>query len=436
MDPLSRNEPCGDYPQSWYAASTTIPPVRRALTGERRCDVAIVGAGYTGLSAALHLAEAGLDVVVLEANRVGWGASGRNGGQLVTGLRRDQDVLERSLGRATARALFALAEDAKRLVHTLCRRHQIACDWRSGYVYALGRQHQASTLRRYVDYLQEVYGYPHARFVPAEEMPAFVASPRLVAGLYDADAGHLHPLALALGIAAAAEGAGACIHERSPVRAIERDGQGVVIRTEAGLVRAEHAVVATNGYLGGLAPEVEARLMQVNSFVVTTAPLGEVRAEALLPTDACVTDDRFVVNYFRRTRDHRLLFGGGESYRFRYPDDIQALVRAPLEATFPQLKGVPLDHAWGGTLAITRSRLPLLHRVGPRVLAAGGYSGQGVALATLAGKLIADAIVGESQGFSTFAALPSRPFPGSRALRRPLLTLAMTWFALRDRLGR
>jgi gamma-glutamylputrescine oxidase len=432
---LDRNDAPGVHASSWYADTAVGTRERPPLDGDRRADVVVVGGGYTGLSAALHLAEAGADVVLLEAHRAGWGASGRNGGQLISGQRRDPDEMAARYGLATARRLYTLGEDAKALVHDLCLRHDIAYDYRPGLLYATRRRRDGPVLASYVERLAAVYGYSGTRFVPLDELRTLVASPRLFAGVLDEGAGYLHPLNYALGLAEAAERAGAKLCDLSRVEAIEWSADGVAARTGRGTVRAAHAVLAGNGYLGGLAPSVAARVMPINNFLVATAPLGEGGIREVLGRDLAAADSRFVINYFRPTPDHRLLFGGGETYRYRFPGDIAGLVRPQLEDLFPQLAGVRLDYVWGGTLAITRSRLPYLGRPAPNVLAAGGYSGQGVTLATLAGKLVAEAIRGESVGFDAFASLPHAAFPGGRLWRGPVLALAMSWFALRDRLG-
>jgi gamma-glutamylputrescine oxidase len=432
---LDRNDAPGAHAPSWYAATALGRRERPRLDGDRRADVVVVGGGYTGLSAALHLAEAGAAVVVLEAHRAGWGASGRNGGQLVSGQRRDPEELEARYGLATARRLYALGEDAKALVHDLCARHAIPYDYRPGLLYATRKPRGGPALAAYVERLAAVYGYARTRFVPFDELRTLVRSPRLFAGVLDEGAGHLHPLNYALGLATAAERAGATLFDLSRVEAVAPTGGGVAVRTPHGTVRAGHVVLAGNGYLGGLAPAVAARVMPINNFIVATEPLGAAGIRDVLGRDIAVADSRFVINYFRPTPDHRLLFGGGETYRYRFPADIGALVRPHLEDLFPQLAGVHLDYAWGGTLAITRARLPYLGRLAPNVLAAGGYSGQGVTLATLAGKLVAEAIRGESAGFDAFAGLPHAAFPGGRPWRWPLLALAMSWFALRDRLA-
>jgi gamma-glutamylputrescine oxidase len=431
-DLLTANDRPGVYPASAYAARTAPPPLP-ALEGAEAADVCVIGGGYTGLSAALHLAEAGLDVVLVEAQRVGWGASGRNGGQLGSGQRRDQAWLERRFGEGRARALWDLAEEAKALVKDLVARHAIACDLRPGVVHAACRPGEVAAFHAEAEHLARRYGYPYLEPLDRAGLAALVATGAYHGGVLDRDAAHLDPLALALGLAGAAAAAGVRIRERSRVEAIGA-GRRPEVRTGRGLVRARHVVLACNGYLGGLAPEVAARVMPINNFIVATAPLGDAAARRLIPGDVAVADSRFVVNYFRLSADHRLLFGGGESYGWRFPGDIAALVRPRMLGVFPDLEGARIDHAWGGTLAITTDRMPAFQRLAPNVFSAAGYSGHGVALATLAGKLIAEAVQGAAGRFDVFATLPQARFPGGALLRWPLLVLAMSWYALRDRL--
>jgi len=430
---LDRNDQPGVYPRSWNTATAVGLGQRPKLDGDRRCDVVIVGGGYTGLSAALHLAEAGADVVLLEAHRVGWGASGRNGGQLVSGQRCDPDELEDRYGVERAKQLFALGNAAKALVHELCARHRIPYDYRPGLLYATRQRRAAASLATFVRRLADVYDYPHARFLERDELGELVASPRFHAAVLDEAAGHIHPLNYALGLAAAAERAGAKLFELSRVEEVSHGSAGVTARTADGAVRGSHLILAGNGYLGNLAPAVAARVMPVNNFIVATEPLGAAGARAVLARKIAVADSRFVINYFRLSPDDRLLFGGGETYGYRFPRDIGALVRPHLEQLFPQLAGVRFDYAWGGTLAITRSRLPYLAQLGPTAFAAGGYSGQGITLGTLAGRLMAEAIEGPSPGFEALARLRQPTFPGGHSLRWPLLVLGMSWFGLRDR---
>jgi gamma-glutamylputrescine oxidase len=433
MDLLTANDRSGAYPDSWYAASAELLAPFPALEGSLAADVCVIGGGYTGLSAALHLAEAGYDVVLLEAQRVGWGASGRNGGQMGSGQRRDQDWLERRLGVGTARALWEMAEAAKALVRGLVARHGIACDLRPGVIHAACRAGEVAAFHAEAAKLKRDYGYDALEPLDRAGIEAHLATRAYHGGVLDRDAAHLHPLNFALGLARAAAAAGAQIFEASRVEAIG-GGAHPEVRTGEGLVRARFVIVAGNGYLGGLVPEMAARVMPINNFIVATEPLGAEAARALIRNDVAVADSRFVVNYFRLSADHRLLFGGGESYGYRFPRDIEALVRPRMLGVFPQLAGAAIDHAWGGTLAITVERLPALRRLAPNVFAAGGYSGHGVALATLAGKLMAEAVQGTAERFDLFAGLPQPRFPGGAALRWPLLVLAMSWYAMRDRL--
>lgn len=430
---LHANDRRGEYPRSWYAATAAPAPMRPALAGPRRADVCIIGAGYTGLSAALHLAEAGLEVVVLDAHRAGWGASGRNGGQAGTGQRRDQEELEAMLGRPDARRLWDLAEEAKALVRSLIARHAIDCDASPGIIHADHKARHVPHSRAHAEKLNREYDYPHIRFVDREEMRTLVGSPAYHGGTIDTDAFHLHPLNYALGLARAAEAAGATIFEQSEVTRIVR-GDPAVVRTAGGEVSAAHVLVACNGYVGGLEPGTAARVMPINNFIIATEPLGEARAGQLIANNAAVADSRFVVNYFRLTPDFRLLFGGGESYGYRFPADIPAFVRRPMLKVYPDLADVAIDYGWGGTLAITAKRLPAYRRVSANILSASGFSGQGVTLATLAGRLAGEAILGQAERFDVMAAIPATPFPGGAYLRQPLLAAAMSWYALRDRL--
>ncbi len=433
MDLLYSNDQRGAYPDSWYAATAT--PLERfaPLRGETRADVCVIGAGYTGLSAALHLAEAGMDVVLLEAHRVGFGASGRNGGQLGSGQRMHQDDLERLVGAAEAARLWQLGEEAKDLVKALIARHGIDCDLKPGVAWTGSTASEVAHLHEYARMLQDRYGYDALDILDAEGCHALCPSPDYKGGVLDRGAAHLHPLNFALGLARAAAAAGVRIFEDTHVHHVE-ERQPATVRTDKGRVVADHVVLACNGYLGGLNRKVAARVMPINNFIVATQPLG-AEADRVLTRDVAVADSKFVVNYFRLSADGRLLFGGGESYGYRFPSDIRAVVRKPMLKVFPHLRDVPLDYAWGGTLAITMKRMPFLARLASNVLSASGYSGHGVGTATHAGQLMALAIRGQSEGFDTMARVPAPAFPGGPALRTPLLTLAMTWFAMRDRLG-
>lgn len=419
---------------SYYAATRRDRRERPALDGDATVDACIVGGGYTGLSAALHLAEAGRSVILIEANRLGWGASGRNGGQLHSGQRRDVETLEAWFGPDRARALFDLGEAAKTTVKDLIARYGIACDWRDGLIHAAHKRRYVAPMHREAERLREDYGLPGAMPLDRVQLSAAIGTDVYYGGWRDPTAGHLHPLDFALGLATAAEAAGARLYEATPAIRIEPGGRPRVV-TPHGTVRADTVLVACNGYLNGLEPETDARIMPIRNYILATEPLGD-RADRLIPGREAVSDSRFVVYYWRLSADGRLVFGGGETYSETEPRDVAAFVRRHMLGIYPGLADVRIDHAWGGTLAVTMSRLPFVRRIGPGLYSAAGYSGQGVSLATFAGKLVAESIAGDTERFDVFAALPTPRFPGGRWLRHPSLVLAMTWYALRDRLGR
>ncbi|MFE3838125.1 NAD(P)/FAD-dependent oxidoreductase [Pseudogemmobacter sonorensis] len=430
---LHANDRPGTYPESWYAETRAPLDPFPPAAGEIAADVCIVGAGYTGLSAALHLAQKGLSVVVLEAHRVGFGASGRNGGQVGSGQRQDQDWLEQAVGREDARRLWDLAQDAKALVRDLIARHGMeGVDWRPGIAHACWHAHEADHARRYAEKLARDYDYHEVEPLDPAGLRALVGSRVFQGGDIDRGAGHIHALNFAIGLAKAASAAGARIHERSEVTRLTY-GPRPLVETAGARIRAGQILLATNGYMGGLEPQVAAKVMPINNFVIATEPLGP-RAREVLAQPIAVHDTKFVVNYWRLSEDDRLLFGGAESYGYRFPDIARA-VRKPMLEIYPQLAGTRITHAWGGTLAITVNRMPCFLRPAPNVLSASGYSGHGVALAVLAGRLMAEAAAGQAAGFDLMASLPQRRFPGGATLRWPLLVAAMTWFSLRDRLG-
>ena len=432
MDLLTANDRPGAYPDSYYRATANRLEPFAPLGEDAVCDVCIVGAGYTGLSAALHLAENGFDVLVLEAHRVGWGASGRNGGQLGTGQRLDQVQLERDFGEKAARQLWDLGREAKTLVRDLINRHEIDCDYRPGIVHADHRQRFVDDSRTYAEKLQRDYGYGQIRFVDRAELSDMVGSPAYFGGTFDTGAGHLHPLNFALGLARAARDAGARIHENTRVSGFE---PGRTTRVACGKLKvsAQHVLLACNGYLGDLDDGVARRVMPINNYIIATEPLSGDLAHSVLRKHIAVADSKYVVNYFRLSRDNRLLFGGGESYGYRFPKDIKTFVRPHMLSIFPQLKDVHIDYGWGGTLGITMNRMPHLRRLQDGMLTASGYSGHGLGMATLCGRLAGELICGTASRFDIMAAIPTPDFPGGTRYRRPLLALAMLYYSLRDR---
>lgn len=432
MNLLHANDRSGEHPRSWYAATAAFDTRWPKLKGRQRADVCIVGAGYTGLSAALHLAKRGFDVVVLEAHRAGFGASGRNGGQVGSGQRLEQDELERMVGRDTARRLWDFGEEAKALVRGLIAEHDMPVTFHPGIVHACWKEAEVTHARANAEKLARDYGYGQITPLSRDELAAIVPGPVYKGGDIDRGAGHLHPLNFAQGLAAAAAGAGARLHEGSVVHHI-RHGQPALVRTAEGHIEADHVILAANGYLGGLDGSVANRVMPINNFIIATEPLGD-RAATVLAENVAVADTKFVVNYWRLSEDGRLLFGGGESYGYRFPDIVRT-VRTPMLEVYPALRDVRIDYAWGGTLAITMNRMPCFLRPKPNVFSASGFSGHGVAMATLAGRIMAEAVAGQAERFDLMARLPMPRFPGGAMLRWPLLVAAMSWYAMRDRIG-
>ena len=432
MDTLYRNDRPGEMPGSWYAASADVPALRPSLDGDTRADVCIVGAGFTGLCAALELGKRGFNVIVLEAHRAGFGASGRNGGQVGSGYNKDQAWLEAQVGHNAAHAMWDMAEAAKDQVRRYAAEHAPDARFTAGVAHGAYSVAEARGLAENAEYLATHYGYSDIETLDQTAMQSLVRTPKYAGGEVDRGAGHIHPLRYALGLARAAEDAGARICELTEVTGVE-DGSPARVTTNTGTVTADHVILAGNGYLPNLNGQVAARVMPINSFIAATEPLDDPRS--VLSEDIAVADSKFVVNYYRMSEDHRFLFGGRESYTLGFPQDIETALVTRMESLFPQLKGVKVSHVWGGSLAVTMTRLPMVARVGQSILNASGFSGHGVALSGFAGTVMAEAVAGQAERFDILSQLPVDPFPGGAALRAPLLTLAMTWYSLRDRLG-
>ena len=421
------------YPDSYYTATAIGVEDRPELKGEERADVCVIGGGYTGLSAALNLAERGYDVVLLEAERVGWGASGRNGGLIGSGQRKDALELEEHFGYKASKALWDIAEDAKAEIRERVERHEIDCDLQFGQIEGVHKQSYVGSSAEYAEALAERYDYPHARALSRDEVRSIVATDTFLEGLHDTQAMSIHPLNYALGLARAATEAGVRIYERSRVTGYTRSDP-TTVTTAQGSVEARFIVLGCNGYLGKLEKRVAGRIMPINNFMIATEPLGEAAARALIADRNCVHDTRFVVNYFRTSADHRLLFGGGENYRSGFPRDIEAFVRPYMLKLFPQLDGARIDYAWGGTLSVTVKRFPQFGRLEPNVFFAHGYSGHGVSIANIAGKILAETIAGTAERFDVMASIKALPFPGGTLLRYPGMVLGMLYYSLKDKL--
>ncbi|MCC7121877.1 MAG: FAD-binding oxidoreductase [Gammaproteobacteria bacterium] len=417
--------------RSYYAASVPASAPAPPLVGEQRCDVCVVGAGLTGLTAALELAARGFDVIVLEAHTVGWGASGRSGGQLIFGYACDMPALARLVTPEDARRLWDWSLEAVADVRARVVRHAIDCDWADGQIHVALKPRQRDELREWQALLARAYGYDGLEFVAGDALAAHVASPRYCAGLYDPRGAHLHPLKYVRGLAGAAREAGVRLHEQSRALRIAR-GAAPVVHTGAGQVHCRYVVLAGNAYLGPLVPELDRRIMPVGTYIVASAPLGAALAARCLPTNAAVTDLNFVLDYFRCSADHRMLFGGRVSYSKIPPPNLSGSMRARMRRVFPQLAAVPIDHAWGGYVDITLNRAPDFGRLDGTLYYAQGFSGHGMATTGLAGRVIAEALAGDATRLDVFARIPHRDFPGGRWLRTPSLVLAMLYYRLRD----
>ncbi|HEX4618750.1 MAG TPA: FAD-binding oxidoreductase [Steroidobacteraceae bacterium] len=421
------------YVDSYYAASARAAPVRPGLEGPVDCDVCVVGGGIAGCSAALHLAERGLSVALLEEHRVGWGASGRSGGQALFGVAAGQAKLVRLVGAADARAVWDVSVEGLALLRSLIQRFRIDCDLRDGYLLAAVKPRHEDELRAEVAELRGTYGYTSVRYVPREELRALLATERYLGALYDANSAHLHPLNYTLGLAAAAESFGVRIFEDSRALGFSPAASARVrVATAHGEVRARHLVLCGNVYLGATAPALAAKIMGVATYIVATEPLGEARARALIANDAATCDMNWVLDYFRRSADHRLLFGGRVNYSGLRSFDAPAATRARMLRVFAQLADVRIDYAWGGEVDITLNRAPHFGRLAPNVFFLQGFSGHGIALTGIAGKLVAEAVAGTAGRFDVFARIPHGSFPGGAALRRPALVLAMLYYRLKD----
>ena len=419
-------------PQTWYEATASPRPHCPPLAGDAEADVCIVGGGFTGVSAALELAQRGYRTILIEAERIGYGATGRNGGQVNTGMRCGAATLIDRFGIAEAKRLWALAQEAHTLIGERIATHRIDCQRKPGNLGASLDANYRADVDREVDAMVNHFGYTEARRVDRDEMRTLLATDIYHGGMIDRGASHMHPLNYAIGVAQAAIAAGATIHENTRATAI--DDAGHVVTTGQGRIRTRHTVVACNGYLGDLVPSLKPKILPIKNYILATEKLGEARARELNREDLAVHDSRFVVNYYRMTHDHRLLFGGGEVYGSRDPSDIRSFVRKYALAVYPQLAGTRIEYGWGGWLALTVDRLPHLGRLSKDLYFAQGYSGQGVALSGLYGKLIAEAIAGTAERFDLFAAIRHRDFPGGALMRWPLQVMGMLWYSLRDRL--
>ncbi len=420
------------YDSSYYVSTANKKNDYPQLLGEIESDICIIGAGYTGLSAALHLAEKNYSVTLLEAEKVGWGASGRNGGQVCQDHNMSHAELARKFGDVVADSLWDMSLESVDLVKSLINKHNIACDLKSGVMSVATKPAYAKSMASDVSYINKKLNYDAVHFVDKNEVSNMLGTESYHSGKYWTEAAHLHPLNYALGLANAAQKAGVKIYEDSRVTNYT-SGANAQVNTKEGVVKAKYILLACNGYLGKLEPRIAGKIMPINNFILATEPLNEELCRKLNRDDIAVADSNFVVNYYRMSADNRMLWGGGENYTSKFPKDICGFVQKHMLKFYPELKDVKIDYGWGGTLAVTMNRMPYLDRIEENLFVAQGYSGHGVALATLGGKLMADAVSGSIEQFDVFAKVPTTTFPGGTLLRWPGLVAGMLYYSMRDR---
>jgi gamma-glutamylputrescine oxidase len=416
---------------SYYRASANTFAAQPSLVGDHKADVCVIGGGFTGLSAALAAAEAGYSVILLEAETIGFGASGRNGGQLIPGLRWGMADILSEFGPVRARTIYNVAMDAVNRVNARVAKHRIACDLKAGHFEAAYKPAHYDAMLRELDVLRNDFGHATCEGVAPADMAKHIDGGNYHGGLYERAGGHFHPLNYALGLAEAAVAAGVQIFEQSRVTALT-EGARVTARTVNGSVSAASAIVGADGWTGDILPSLASYTVPIMNYNISTVPLGNI-ANLLLPSGAAVADSRFVLNYFRLSADGRMIFGGGEKYTTRPPRDIAAFVQKHMMQVFPSLASVPIDYAWGGAVSVSMNRLPHFGRQGDTWFAH-GFSGHGALMTTLAGELMVEAMRGTMERFDVMARLPHSRFPGGRRFAKPLATLGLLWYALRDRL--
>ena len=424
----------GSYPGSYYAASANPAPERPRLQGSVNTDVCVIGAGYSGLSAALHLAEKGYKVTVIEGARVGWGASGRNGGQIVNGLNAGLQTIEKRYGPDIGAFVGKVLQEGNQIIRQQVKKYDIQCDLKEGNVFTAFNAKQMRELED-KQKLWRRHGMDDHELLDKQAIRKHVGSDAYLGGMLDKSGAHMHPLNLCLGEAAAIEKNGGVIYEMSPVVSVSHESENPVVRTAEGEVRCNTLIICGNAYLGKVVAPLTARVMPVSTQIIATEPLAEEKAHELIPSDVCIEDSRYVLDYFRLSADKRLLFGGGTVYGGTDPSDIEAKLRPNMEKIFPQMKGVKVDYAWSGNFALSFSRVPQMGKLGPNTYFAHGYSGHGVTGSHLFGRILSEAVDGDNSRFDVFAKVRWYPFPGGRVFREQYSMIGSWWYQMRDALG-
>lgn len=418
---------------SWYAHSANDKTVRPSLEGALEADVCVIGAGFTGVSAALQLAENGYKVIVLEGERVGFGASGRNGGQIVNGYSRDLETIARRYGPDKAARLGAMSLEGGQIIRERVAKYDIKCDLVDGGFFAAFTEKQVREMA-HVKAHWEKHGHTGLEMVSKAEVGKYVKSDRYVGGMIDKLGGHIHPLNLVLGEAAAVESLGGRIFENSRVTGVDF-GANPVVRTANGRVTAKYVLVCGNAYLGSMLPKITDKMMPVSSQVMATEPLDPKLIEELLPANYCVEDANYVLDYYRRTADNRLLYGGGIGYGGQDPANLTGVIRPNMLKTFPQLANTKIEFAWSGNFALTLTRIPHMGKLAENVYFSHGDSGHGVTTTHLLGKILGEAVAGHASRYDVWSSLTALPFPGGKTFRVPLTVLGAWWYGMRDKLG-
>lgn len=415
---------------SYYTATAKSNVIYDKLQSDIDTDICIIGGGFTGISSALHLANLGYKVVVLEANQPGYGASGRNGGHVGIGQRVDQFYLEKKFGWHKAKTLWDMSIEAVDTVKNLINEHSIECDLKHGDIHFAHKKSLCSDLQEEVEHLNKHYDFS-GTYIERDCLQDYIGTDVFYGGVIENHSCHLHPLNYLQGLTLAATKAGVKVYGESLVT--EYNSSPTLVKTDFGSVRCDHLIIACNGYIRNLESKINGYIMPINNFVIATERLDEKLAKTIIPLDTSMSDTRFVINYWKLSGDNRLIFGGGENYTKRFPKDIKRFVQRYMLKIYPQLATVAVEYGWGGTLAITLNRLPHFGRLSNNVWFMQGYSGHGIAASTLAGKLVSEAISGDPSRFNVISDLPTLKFPGGTLLRWPGMVAGMLYYTLRDR---